>query len=364
MPIYPPEAALSTHFSPNFNSDFAPNSAIPNAAPNSDPDAANPNRPPNAAASGAARRAIFMGTPQFATPALDALASNPAVAVVAAVTPPDRARGRGRRTAPTPVKQRAHELNIPVIQPPTLRHPDAIAALAAYRPDLIVVAAYGQLLPPPVLELPPLGCLNLHPSLLPKHRGPSPVAGAILAGDATTGVSIMRLDAGMDTGPIIAQSQRPITLHDDAATLTAILFKDGAILLNQIIPQWAAGAITATPQDDTQATYTAKIERSDGLANWNLPAHHLTRIQRAYTPWPGLYTRWDGQELKLLTVSAIPGAATPGLVIAPPTNDLPLAIGTGEGLLAAHTLQLEGRRPASGRDLLRGYPGLAGARLG
>lgn len=343
MPIYPPEAALSTRFSPNFNSDFA-----------------NPNNAPNATG----LRAIFMGTPQFATPALDALAANPAVAVVSAVTPPDRARGRGRRTAPAPVKQRAQDLNIPVIQPPTLRHPDAIAALAAYRPDLIIVAAYGQLLPPPVLDLPPLGCLNLHPSLLPRHRGPSPVAGAILAGDANTGVSIMRLDAGMDTGPIIAQSQRPITPHDDAATLTAILFKDGATLLNAIIPQWAAGAITAIPQDDAHATYTAKIERSAGQADWTLPAHQLTRIQRAYTPWPGLYTRWDGQELKLLTVSAIPGAALPGLVIAPPSNDLPIAIGTGEGLLAAHTLQLEGRRPATAADLLRGYPGLAGAQLG
>ena len=347
MPIYPPEAALSTHFSPNFNSDF-------------DPDSANPQTVPNAAA----LRAIFMGTPQFATPALDALASNPAVAVVAAVTPPDRGRGRGRRTEPTPVKQRAQELGIPVIQPPTLRSPDAVAALAAYRPDLIIVAAYGQLLPPAVLDLPELGCLNIHPSLLPQHRGPSPVAGAILAGDAVTGVSIMRLDAGMDTGPIIAQQQRPITPQDDAATLTDALFRDGADLLNQIIPQWAAGAIPATPQDDTQATYTAKIERAAGLADWTLPAHQLTRIQRAYTPWPGLYTRWDGQELKLLAVDAIPGAAPPGLVIAPPNHDLPLAIGTGEGLLAAHTLQLAGRRPASAADLRRGYPGLAGAQLG
>ena len=364
---------MSTHFFANFDanldsdSNSAPDFANPDPAadfanPNAAPDAANP----YAAGPGAVIRAIFMGTPQFATPALDALASNPAIAVVAAVTPPDRARGRGRRTAPTPVKQRALELNIPVIQPPTLRTPDAVAALASYRPEIIIVAAYGQLLPPAILDLPPLGCLNIHPSLLPQHRGPSPVAAAILAGAAATGVSIMQLDAGMDTGPIIAQRQRPITPHDNAATLTAILFKDGATLLNAIIPQWATAAIKAIPQDDAQATYTAKIERAAGLADWTLPAAQLARIQRAYTPWPGLYTRWNGKELKLLAVSAIPGNAPPGLVITPPDPDIPtpIAIGAGAGLLAPHTLQLEGRRPADAADLLRGYPALLGAQLG
>ena len=343
--------------STRFSADFGPNS-------DSESDFANS----NAAATGL--RVLFMGTPQIAMPALDALASNPAVAVVAAVTPPDRRRGRGQILEPTPVKRRALELGIPVMQPPTLRDPDAVAALAAYAPDIIIVAAYGQLLPPAVLDLPPLGCLNLHPSLLPRHRGPAPVAGAILAGDAATGVSIMRLDAGMDTGPIIAQRERPIAPDDDAATLTAALFADGAALLNAIIPQWAAGTIPAIPQDDAQATYTAKIERADGLVDWTLPATQLARMQRAYTPWPGLYTRWDGKELKLLAVSARPGGAddddgegvAPGVVTA--SGGVPIAIGTGDGLLAAHTLQLEGRRPADAGDLLRGYPGLVGARLG
>ena len=342
---------MSTRFSADFNSD-------------SNSDFANP--------AAALLRVIFMGTPQIATPALDALASNPAVAVVAAVTPPDRRRGRGQILEPTPVKRRALELGIPVMQPPTLRNPDAVAALAAYAPDIIIVAAYGQLLPAAVLDLPPLGCLNLHPSLLPRHRGPAPVAGAILAGDAVTGVSVMLLDAGMDTGPIIAQRERPVAPDDDAATLTAALFADGAALLNAIIPQWAAGAIAAIPQDDSQATYTAKIERADGLADWTLPATQLARMQRAYTPWPGLYTRWDGKELKLLAVSALPGGAddddgngdgiAPGVVTA--SGGVPIAIGTGDGLLAAHTLQLEGRRAADAADLARGYPGLVGARLG
>ena len=336
---------MSTRFSANFG-------------PNSDSGCANSN------SAAAPLRVIFMGTPQIATPALDALASNPAVAVVAAVTPPDRRRGRGQILEPTPVKRRALELGIPVMQPPTLRDPDAVSALASYRPDLIVVAAYGLLLPPAVLDLPPLGCLNLHPSLLPRHRGPAPVAGAILAGDDITGVSVMRLDAGMDTGPIIAQRERPIAPDDDAATLTAALFADGAALLNEIIPQWAAGAIPAIPQDDSQATYTVKIERAAGRADWTLPATQLARMQRAYTPWPGLYTRWDDQELKLLAVSALPGGGdgvAPGVVMA--SNNIPIAIGTGEGLLAAHTLQLEGRRAADAGDLARGYPGLVGARL-
>ena len=334
---------MSTRFPPDFNS-------------------SNPAAPP--------LRALFMGTPQFAAPALDALHANPAVAIAAVCTPPDRRRGRGQTLAPPPVKQRALELGLPVIQPPTLRTPDAIADLASYHPDLIIVAAYGQLLPPAILNLPPLGCLNLHPSLLPRHRGPSPVAGAILAGDAITGISIMRLDAGMDTGPVIAQQQRPILPQDDAATLTEALFQDGAALLNKIIPRWAAGAIPAIPQDDAQATYTAKIERAHGQADWRLPAVQLARMQRAYTPWPGLYTHWNGKELKLLAVAAIPGAAPPGLVIASPDSDSdsaigsPIAIGTSDGLLAAHTLQLEGRRPADAADLLRGYPGLAGAMLG
>ena len=331
---------MSTRFSPNFNS-------------------SNPAAPP--------LRALFMGTPQFAAPALDALHASPAVAVAAVCTPPDRRRGRGQTLAPTPVKQRALDLGLPVIQPPTLRTPDAVANLASYNPDIIIVAAYGQLLPPELLNLPLLGCLNLHPSLLPRHRGPSPVAGAILAGDATTGVSIMRLDAGMDTGPVIAQQERPILPQDDAAALTAALFRDGANLLNKIIPQWAAGAIAAIPQDDAQATYTAKIERADGQADWNLPAAQLARMQRAYTPWPGLYTRWNGKELKLLAVAAIPGRAAPGLVVTPPDSDSsssPIAIGTSSGLLATHTLQLEGRRPSDAANLLRGYPALAGATLG
>ena len=304
-----------------------------------------------------------MGTPQFAAPALNALCLNPAVTIVAAYTPPDRRRGRGQALAPSPVKQRAQQLGIPVEQPATLRNPVAVDRLAAYAPDMVVVVAYGRLLPTEVLNLPRFGCLNLHPSLLPRHRGPSPVAGAILAGDETTGVTVMLLDEGMDTGPIIAQRVRRVEPEDDAETLTAALFEDGAALLNKIIPDWIAGTLAAVPQDDEQATYTSKMERADGTADWTRPAEFLSRQQRAYAPWPGLHTKWDGKEVKLLAVAPRPhGYAEPGIVTA--TDDEPVAVGSGRGLLAVRRLQLEGRRPADAADFARGYPHFIGARLG
>ncbi len=308
-------------------------------------------------------RAVFMGTPHFAVPALDILAANPAVDLVAVYTPPDRRRGRGRVMEPPPVKARAQELEIPVCQPSTLRNPDAIGELSELKPEIIVVVAYGRLLPAEILDIPRFGCLNLHPSLLPRHRGPSPVPGAILSGDETTGVTLMLLDAGMDSGPIIAQRSRSISANDDAETLTTELFREGAALLAATLPGWVAGDVDACPQDDGLATYTSKLERADGLADWGRSADALWRQQRAYAPWPGLHTAWEGKELKLLEVLPFPeGRAEPGRVIRA-DGDL-LAVGTGEGLLAIRRLQLEGRRPASADDFVRGYPDFVGARLG
>ena len=308
-------------------------------------------------------RTVFMGTPSFVVPVLDALQDCPEVEVAAVYTPPDRRRGRGQTYEASPVKQRGQELGIPVEQPRTFRDAVVVARLESYRPDVIVVAAYGRLLPHEVLGIPPLGCLNLHPSLLPKYRGPAPVAGAILAGDGITGVSLMLLDEGMDTGPVIAQRERPIRESDDAATLTVELFAVGATLLVETLPGWVGGSIPAVEQDGDLATYTSKLERGDGLADWGLSAETLARRQRAFAPWPGLYTRWEGKELKLLDVAPVPGAgAEPGLVTVADGADI--AIGTGQGLLAAHTLQLEGRRPADASDFLRGYPQFMGALLG
>ena len=303
-----------------------------------------------------------MGTPSFAVPVLDALHECREVEVTAVYTPPDRKRGRGQTLEACQVKARGEELGIPVVQPGTFRNAEAVSELESYRPDVIAVAAYGRLLPADVLAIPRLGCLNLHPSLLPKHRGPAPVAGAILAGDAVTGVSLMLLDEGMDTGPIVAQWERRIDESDDAATLTETLFADGAALLIETLPGWAEGSVSAEAQDDEQATYTSKLERADGLADWGLSAEVLARRQRAHTPWPGLYTTWEGSELKLLEVAAVSGVnAESGRVSSTP--DYEVAVGTGDGLLAVRRLQLAGRRPSSGEDFLRGYPEFPGSIL-
>lgn len=308
-------------------------------------------------------RAVFMGTPSFAVPALDILASNPAVDVVAAYTPPDRRRGRGRVMEPSPVKARAQELEIPIYQTPSFRNPDVVDEFSRLKPELVVVVAYGRLLPAEVLDIPRFGCLNLHPSLLPRHRGPSPVPGAILSGDENTGITLMLLDEGMDSGPIIAQRARSIRPEDDAESLTTELFHDGAALLEATLPDWLSGDVDACPQDEDLATYTSKMERADGLADWRRPAEFLWRQQRAYAPWPGLHTTWQGKELKLLKVAPLPdGNAEPGAVVRADGDRL--AVGTGEGLLAIRRLQLEGRRPASADDFVRGYPDFPGARLG
>ncbi len=307
-------------------------------------------------------RVVFMGTPSFVVPVLDALHDDTALDLTAVYCPPDRRRGRGQRLESSPVKARAQELGIPVFQPPTFRDPQAIAQLKSCRPDAIVVAAYGRLLPPDALGVPEFGCLNLHPSLLPRYRGPSPVAGTILAGDDTTGVTVMLLDEGMDTGPIIAQSERAISPSDDAISLTASLFLDGASLLLRTLPGWIDGAVAAFPQDDNLSTYTSKLERSDGLADWDSGVETLVRRHKAYAPWPGLYTHWDGKEIKMLEVAPATGPPVEsGLVTS--VDGAPIAIGAGNGWLAVHRLQMEGRRPATAEDFLRGYPLFMGSRL-
>ena len=294
----------------------------------------------------------------------------PEVEVVAAVTPPDRERGRGRRSEPPPVKETAQRLDIPVLQPDSLRSQSAQAQLAALSPDAIVVAAYGKLLPNPVLELPPHGCLNLHPSLLPRHRGPSPVATAILEGDEVTGVSLMLLDEGMDTGPVIAQRECALSGEETAGELTDTLFHMGADLLAESLGAWTRGRLQAQPQDDTLATVSRKLERADGLADWTLPAETLARQCRAYAPWPGLYTPWEGKTLKLLEAAPLPDSVSPEIVegrlgqVVSGNSAAPAAVATGDGLLALTRLQLEGRRPVTVREFLAGYPDFIGAFLG
>ncbi|MDD3828414.1 MAG: methionyl-tRNA formyltransferase, partial [Anaerolineae bacterium] len=284
-------------------------------------------------------RIVFMGTPDFAVPSLQALARDHQV--VGVVTQPDRPAGRGRRLVAPPVKEAAGALGLEVIQPPTLRRPEAVERLVAWRPDLVVVAAFGQILRPEVLAIPPHGCLNVHASLLPRYRGAAPIPAAILAGDERTGVTIMRMDEGLDTGPMLAQADWPIRPDDTTGSLTADLARLGASLLVEALPGWLEGRIAPRPQDDAQATYCRTLQKEDGLLDWALTASHLDRQVRACDPWPGAYTAWAGQRLKILRARPLPGRPGPGG--AGPGRVVALAPGagvvTGEGVLALLQVQ-------------------------
>lgn len=304
-------------------------------------------------------RIVFMGSPEFAVPSLEALAAA-GYQIVGVYSQPDRPAGRGRALTPPPAKVAAERLGLPVYQPASLKPRAAFHQLAALRPELIVVAGYGLLLRPEVLALPAHGCLNVHPSLLPRHRGAAPVIGALLAGDEVMGVTIMQMDPGLDTGPIVAQAQEPVRPDDTAATLMDRLARIGARLLVETIPRWVAGELPAQPQDDRQATYTPKFSKADGALDWQRPAVELARRVRAFQPWPGTFAQWGDATLKILLADAVPGAAAPGEVVR--VGDEP-AVGTAAGLLRLRQVQLPGRRPVGGAEFLRGRPDFLGATL-
>jgi len=307
-------------------------------------------------------KAIFMGTPDFALPVLEALVRL-GLPVAAVYTGPDRPRGRGLREAPSPVKQWAQACGLQVLQPVSLRRGEAQQEMAAIQPDVIVVAAYGKILPREVLEIPPKGCLNIHPSLLPLYRGPSPVVTALLDGAQFTGVSLMLLDEGMDTGPLLAQQEEPILRHDTAESLTQRLFQKGAELLEGALPGWFAGNVLAWPQDDSRATVTRLVRREDGEADWRLSAAELERKVRAYTPWPSLYTRWKGKLLKVLEATVVPGDGRPGLVVPLEQAGVPCGVATGQGVLGLRRVLLEGKRALSSTEFVRGYRDFIGSEL-
>lgn len=314
-------------------------------------------------------RALFMGTPDFAVHSLAVLTmqADAGVQLVGVVTRPDKPAGRGRQLAYSPVKQFALDHDIPVVQPGQLRRREALQQLRELSPELIVVAAFGQILPPEVLALPPHGCLNVHASLLPRWRGASPINAAILAGDAETGVTLMLMDMGLDTGPILAQRAAPIGTEETAGELSDRLAQLGAELLVEIIPHWLAGELTPQPQDETQATVTRLLRKEDGRLDWTQPAEALARQVRAFTPWPGAFTTWDGRTLKVLAAHAIsaPSDLPPGtcFVRSDPASGL-LGCACGQGALALEVIQLEGKRALPAGEVLRGYPALAAATLG
>ena len=302
-----------------------------------------------------------MGTPDFAVPVLSRLAEA-GHEIAAVFSQPDRPAGRGRKLVPTPTKRFAGERGLEVRQPSLLRSEAECAGLASLSPEVVVVAAYGLFLPPEALEIPPLGCLNIHPSLLPRYRGPSPVVSAIINGEDETGVTVMKLDEGMDSGPLLAQARVPIAERETGPELTRRLFDLGASLLADTLDGWASGSIRAMPQDESQATFTPLVKKEDGEIDWTDNAERIKRMVRAYEPWPGTFTYWDGKLLKILGASTMGSDARPGYVVG--LDDGGVGIGTGDGLLVVNKLQNEGRRPSDAQDFVRGYPEFVGAELG
>jgi len=303
-----------------------------------------------------------MGTPEFAAPVLEALVD--AHQVVGVVTQPDRPAGRGRRLVPSPVKQLVVERGLPTFQPNSLRPPEAVAHLATWEPDVIVVAAFGQILRQDVLDLPPHGCLNVHASLLPRWRGAAPLAAAILAGDEVTGVTIMQMDAGLDAGPTLSQEKVPIRPDDTRATLGERLARLGAELLVDMLPAYLSGNLVPRNQPDEGATYARQLRKEDGLLDWSLPAIELDRRIRAFTPWPGAFTTWHGRTLKVLQATPLPATrqdVPPGTVVA--LGDGAAAV-TGSGALSLEEVQLAGKRSIDIDAFLRGQRGFVGSRLG
>ncbi|MEX0683893.1 MAG: methionyl-tRNA formyltransferase [Dehalococcoidia bacterium] len=305
---------------------------------------------------------VFIGTPPFAVLPLRRLVAE-GYEVSAVYTQPDRPTGRGRKTVPPAVKTAAAELGLPLYQPPSLRDPAVVAHLRSLAPEVIAAVAYGQLIRPDVLAIPPRGVLNVHPSLLPRWRGASPVAAAILAGDKETGVTIMRMNEGLDSGPIIAQRVTPISADDTTGALTSALAEVGAGLLVETLARWLAGEIEAVPQDESQATVCRQLRKSDGIIDWSLPAEDIWRRVRAYNPWPGAHTFLNGEPFHIWRAQPLAeeSVEAPGTVIA--TSEAPFAVQTGRGLLAVLEAQRAGRRPLPADELLRGMSALIGRRF-
>lgn len=321
-------------------------------------------------------RIVYMGTPYFAVPALTALVNGAAPGVllpqgyeiVTVVTRPDKPVGRGRGVAFSPVKQAALDSNIPVWQPGSFKKTANSEALAAYHADLYIVAAFGQILPQAVLDQPRYGTLNIHASLLSKYRGPDPIAETILQGDTETGVTIMQLDAGVDTGPILLQRTTAIASYETTGSLTLKLATLGAQALLEALPLWIVGKITPEPQDESKATHTRMLRKEDGLIHWERAAAVIARAVRAYTPWPSAYTYWRGKLLKIVSAQSLQveiDSGVPGTVsIHKEAGHQNLSIVTGSGLLLVKELQLEGKKAMSAEEFLRGYGQIVGQVLG
>lgn len=306
----------------------------------------------------------FMGSPQFAVPTLEALSREHTI--LAVFTQPDKPAGRGKVLTAVPVKQWAEAHGIAIHQPKSFRkEPDAIESLRSLKPDVIIVAAYGLILPQAVLDIPSHGCLNVHASLLPKHRGAAPITSAILAGDDETGITLMKMDAGLDTGPMLAVAREPIRSNDTTQSLSERLSVIGAQLTIETLPKYLRGEIVPQPQPIEGATYSPKIDKADAQIDWRKPAIEIDRMVRAYTPWPGTFTFWNGQTLKVLRVEArgdVQGAENKeGQVIR--LEDGSIGVITGSGVIVLKEIQLAGRKAMTIDEFVRGHSAFVGSSL-
>jgi methionyl-tRNA formyltransferase len=312
-------------------------------------------------------RVAFFGTPDYAIPVLDRLVAGQ-YNIVGVWTRADRPMGRGRRLGAPPMKIYAEEHGLPLFQPETLREDSAVEEIRSSEPDVIIVAGYGRILPQKVLSVPPKGALNIHPSLLPKYRGPSPVVTAILSGETVTGVTVMLIDQGMDTGEILAQREVRILSNETAGDLTKRLFDIGAQMIEDVLPAWMIGGILPVPQKEDQATTTCRYTKQDGEIHWSLPAIEIERQLRAFRSWPGSYTYWEGKLLRVLAgVALAPGefsGENPGKVVVEPRDGgKVVSVVTSQGLLELTEVQIEGRKEQTIQEMVRGYPKFLVARL-
>ena len=297
-----------------------------------------------------------MGTAELSCASLEKLAGGGVSSVVAVVTQPDKPKGRELKLTPSPVKVLAEKLRLPVLQPLKARDELFVGQIQELKPDLMVVVAYGQILPQRLLDVPPHGCLNVHTSLLPRYRGAAPIQWAIADGEPETGVTIMKMDAGLDTGPILAVRRTPILPADDSQALHDRLAQLGAALLAETIPDYVAGKIVPQPQPAAGATFAAKIKKGDGRIDWNWPAAKIWNRLRAFTPWPGTFTFWDTlpkpQLLKIWKVEVVDRKGPPGIVLA--ADKTGIVVGSGQGAVRILELQREGGKRLTIEQFLAG----------
>jgi len=295
---------------------------------------------------------VFMGTPEFAVGTLQGLLEA-GVNLIGVYTQPDRPKGRGKKLTPPPVKELAQSHGIPVFQPLKLRAPEAVAELQGLAPDLIVVVAYGQILPPSVLDIPRFGCINVHASLLPKYRGAAPINKAIIDGETITGITTMLMDAGLDTGDMLLKKSLEIGPDETAGELHDRLAILGRQTMEETLQLLLAGALQPEKQKDDESTYAPMMKKEDGLIDWSLPAQEVHDRVRGLAPWPGAYTTLDGEVLKLARTEVVEGAGAAGIVLAAGPNGVEVAC--GDGVIRIGALQLPGKKMLPAAEFLRGH---------